>query len=67
MTDLAYNLLIYYQGSGIVARLGAMLRLWRARIRERRELAQLDERELHDIGMSRSLIYSEISKPFWRE
>ncbi len=67
MTDLAYNLLIYYQGSGIVARLGALLRLWRARIRERRELAQLDERELHDIGVSRATVFYELDKPFWRE
>ena len=44
----------------------ALLREWRQRARERRDLARLGERELHDIGLSRSLVFNEINKPFWR-
>ncbi|HZS81712.1 MAG TPA: DUF1127 domain-containing protein [Stellaceae bacterium] len=40
--------------------------LWRRRIRERQELARLGERDLHDLGLSRSDVYGEIGKPFWR-
>ena len=42
------------------------LRTWRKRSRERSELAGLNEYQLHDIGMSRSMIALEIDKPFWR-
>ena len=41
--------------------------IWRRRSVERDQLARLDDRELRDIGLSRSLIYWELSKPFWRE
>lgn len=51
---------------GGVQRLLALLQEWRQRARERRDLARLGERELHDIGLSRSLIFNEINKPFWR-
>jgi len=40
--------------------------LWRQRYRDRRELARWTERDLHDIGVSRSDIAHEIEKPFWR-
>lgn len=39
---------------------------WAARSRQRAELADLDARTLHDIGLSRSDIEVEINKPFWR-
>jgi uncharacterized protein YjiS (DUF1127 family) len=39
---------------------------WHARTRERGALAMLDERGLHDIGLSRADISREIYKPFWR-
>jgi uncharacterized protein YjiS (DUF1127 family) len=51
----------------VVARLGALLRLWRRRIRERDQLARLSERDLHDLGLSRGAVYAELRKPFWRE
>jgi uncharacterized protein YjiS (DUF1127 family) len=37
----------------------------RARWRERRALEELDDRMLHDIGISRSQALAEASKPFW--
>jgi uncharacterized protein YjiS (DUF1127 family) len=42
------------------------LRLWRQRIRERRALAELTERELADFGASSADVYRELSIPFWR-
>jgi len=42
------------------------LRTWRKRSRERGELARMNEYQLHDIGLSRSLITAEIEKPFWQ-
>ena len=44
-----------------------LLRRWRRRVRERRELAQLTDRELHDFGISRSDAITEWRKPFWRD
>ena len=43
-----------------------LLRLWRARSRERRHLAGLDERMLRDIGITRLDAARECAKPFWR-
>ncbi len=33
---------------------------------QRRDLASLDDRALHDIGLNRVDVEREISKPFWR-
>ena len=48
-------------------RLGATLREWRRRVRDRGQLAQLDERMLGDIGLTRADAEYLINKPFWRE
>ena len=39
---------------------------WWELARQRRALAALDDRGLKDIGVGRSDIHAEISKPFWR-
>jgi uncharacterized protein YjiS (DUF1127 family) len=39
---------------------------WRDRSRQRRTLLRLDDHMLHDIGLSRSDVEREASKPFWR-
>jgi uncharacterized protein YjiS (DUF1127 family) len=44
----------------------ALLMRWCDRVRERRTLAELDDRTLHDIGISRIDAAQEWSKPFWR-
>ena len=45
----------------------SIVRTWRRRIRDRRELGAMSERQLNDIGMSWPEIAFEIEKPFWRE
>jgi uncharacterized protein YjiS (DUF1127 family) len=42
------------------------LRLWWQRYRQRRELAEWTERDLHDLGLSWSEMLAEADKPFWR-
>jgi len=39
---------------------------WRIRARSRHELANLSDRQLRDIGLSRYSANFESSKPFWR-
>jgi uncharacterized protein YjiS (DUF1127 family) len=39
---------------------------WRRLARQRRDLASLDDRALHDIGISRADVFAETTKPFWR-
>lgn len=48
------------------ASLVSLLRLWRFRQRQRRELAQLPDFMLKDIGVSRYEANAEASKPFWK-
>jgi uncharacterized protein YjiS (DUF1127 family) len=40
-------------------------RRWFILARERRALAQLDDRALHDIGISRAEADEEARRPFW--
>jgi len=51
--------------AALVRSILAIVRLWRARARVRRELAARSERELQDMGTCWSSIANEISKPFW--
>jgi uncharacterized protein YjiS (DUF1127 family) len=55
-----------HHGSGFFAQLGDTLHVWNERRRQRLELAQWTERDLHDVGLSRSDIVHEAEKPFWR-
>ncbi len=45
----------------------ATLRAWRQRLRERDQLARLNDRMLSDIGLTRADAEYLASKPFWRE
>lgn len=53
-------------GPGVAERLGRTLRLWQDRLRERRELATLTLRDLHDIGVTPSEVWDELRQPVWR-
>lgn len=48
------------------ARLSALLNLWLQRARQRRQLADLSDRQLDDIGLSRTQAAHEAAKPFWQ-
>jgi uncharacterized protein YjiS (DUF1127 family) len=58
--------MINRHGSGILAQLSETLHVWRERHRQRRELAQWTDRDMHDVGISWSDIAHEVEKPFWR-
>ena len=58
---------------GNASRLGALLadvrRFWRLRRqqnRDRRLLARFTERELQDLGITRSDVDRELARPFWQ-
>ena len=40
---------------------------WYRRARQRRQLADLSDRQLADIGISRAEACAEAGKPFWQE
>jgi uncharacterized protein YjiS (DUF1127 family) len=43
-----------------------LLKIWRQCLRDRRELAAMDDRSLRDIGLTRYDVELELRKPFWR-
>lgn len=49
-----------------LSRLGLRLRSQHQRYRSRRQLGQLDEHLLQDIGLDRAAAEREVRKPFWR-
>ncbi|MCC8952694.1 DUF1127 domain-containing protein [Bradyrhizobium sp. Pear77] len=55
-----------HHASGLLNQVSDTLHVWWDRYERRRELSQWTERDLHDIGMSRSDIVFETDKPFWR-
>jgi uncharacterized protein YjiS (DUF1127 family) len=66
MSIYSHQSMINHHGSGILSHLSETLHVWQERARNRRELAQWTERDLHDIGVSRSDVIHEAEKPFWR-
>ena len=55
------------QSASHLRRALALFDIWRQRLRDRRELALMDERSLHDIGLTRCDALHEARKPFWQE
>ena len=55
------------RAAALFRRMASMLRTWRRRLRERDQLARLDERMLADIGITRADAEFLINKPFWKE
>jgi uncharacterized protein YjiS (DUF1127 family) len=66
MSIYSHQPMINNHGSGFWAQVEETIHVWRERLRQRRELAQWTERDLHDVGVSRSDIVHEAEKPFWR-
>jgi uncharacterized protein YjiS (DUF1127 family) len=66
MSIYSHQQMINHHGSGILAQLSDTVHVWRERQRQRRELAQWTERDMHDVGISWSDIAHEVEKPFWR-
>jgi uncharacterized protein YjiS (DUF1127 family) len=66
MSTLTHVSMINHHQSGIFAQLRETFHIWRKRAHDRRQLAELSERERHDIGLSWSDVAYEAEKPFWR-
>jgi uncharacterized protein YjiS (DUF1127 family) len=66
MSTCTHETMTNHHGSGLFAQLSDTLHTWRDRVRQRRELAQWTDRDLHDVGLSWSDIVHEAEKPFWR-
>jgi uncharacterized protein YjiS (DUF1127 family) len=66
MSTFTHQSMINHHGSGVLAQIGETLHIWRKRRSERRQLAELTERDLHDVGLSWSDVVFEAEKPFWR-
>jgi uncharacterized protein YjiS (DUF1127 family) len=52
---------------GVGSEFARLLGVWRDRIRQRREIARLDDRMLADIGLSQVEASREANKPFWQD
>ena len=66
MSIFTHESMINHHGSGLFEKLSETVHIWRQRQLQRRQLAQLTERDLHDVGLSWSDAAYEAEKPFWR-
>ena len=61
----AWSRFVYEIDSKLVAVVDTLL-VWQRRHKDRLHLMSLDDRLLHDIGISYADVENEASKPFWR-
>jgi uncharacterized protein YjiS (DUF1127 family) len=54
-------------GRALSTQVAELLLTWLERVRQRRQLAQLSDHMLKDIGLARADVEIEVSKPFWRD
>ena len=66
MSSLTHESMTIRHGSSVLAQIVEVIHVWRQRQQDRRLLAQLSERDLHDVGLSWSDVVYEAEKPFWR-
>jgi uncharacterized protein YjiS (DUF1127 family) len=66
MSTCTHESMTNHHVPGLLGQLGETLHVWWDRYERRRELSQWSDRDLHDIGVSRSEIAFETDKPFWR-
>ncbi len=55
-----------HHGSGVFAQISETFHIWRQRQIDRRQLAEMSARDLHDVGLSWGDVAYEAEKPFWR-
>ncbi len=62
-----YNYVVYEELTfqGIFSKLGTVLKTWRNRINERRQLAEMSPYQIKDSGITSLEARKEIQKPFW--
>ena len=58
--------LLPYTRRDVFHALVVQILIWHERSRQRRDLAQLSDHMLRDIGLSRGDVWAEREKPFWR-
>jgi uncharacterized protein YjiS (DUF1127 family) len=66
MSTYTHESMTNHHGSGVFAQLSETVHIWRQRQSDRRQLAELNDRDLHDVGLSWSDVAYEAEKPFWR-
>lgn len=66
MSTFTNESMINHHRQGVLSQLSETFHVWRQRSRERSLLAELSERDLHDVGLSWSEVAYEAEKPFWR-
>jgi uncharacterized protein YjiS (DUF1127 family) len=66
MSTCSHESMINHHELGLLGQVGETLHVWRDRMRQRRELTQWTDRDLHDVGLSWSDVAHETEKPFWR-
>ena len=66
MSTISHQSMTNHHGSGIFAQLRETFHIWRRRQQDRRQLAEMTPRDLHDVGLSWSDVIYEAEKPFWR-
>ncbi len=66
MSTCTHETMTNHHVTGVWGRMSETFHLWRERYRMRPELASWTDRDLHDVGISRSDIVHEAEKPFWR-
>jgi uncharacterized protein YjiS (DUF1127 family) len=66
MSTCTHESMTNHHGRRFFGQISETFHTWRERQQSRRELARWSERDLHDVGLSRSDIVFEAEKPFWR-
>ena len=66
MSTWTHESMTNHHAPGLLGVLSETFHLWRQRYAARHELARWSDRDLHDIGVSRSDVIYEVDKPFWR-
>ena len=66
MSTCTHESMINHHGHGFFAQLSDTFHVWLQRQHDRRQLAELNERDRHDLGLSWSDVVNEAEKPFCR-